>query len=227
MNSPISDYNYYNKLKNIKDIAYFNLFEKYHKTKLFGPDKQIEIDDTDQESILINKFGGYPIPGIIYTFIYKEAIIIETPNKKPIEFIDLVPLTFCLNISREGFTGLNLNMLPVKPRLDFLQMFYNFYEPFLKREVDLLAQNDKLALNKAFISLMSKGESKDFLKKISLMASQNFSFAFRKYIYSKLINFRIVEYSEWKYIPFYEAKDAFRKLNLSSIYNLYNRSKQK
>jgi len=35
----------------------------------------------------------------------------------------------------------------------------------------------------------------------------------------------MVEYSEWKFIPFYEPKDAFRKLNQSDLYKYYNRSR--
>jgi len=225
MNSPKQDFDYYSNLNGIKDIAYFNLFEKYHTIKLTGEKKQIEIDDTDQESVLISKFGGYPIPGIIYTFVYGELIKIENLPKKPQEYIDLVPLTFCLNINRDGFTGINLNLLPASTRLSFMQLFYDTYKDFLKREVDVLAQNNKLSLNKEFINLMAKNESRLILKTFSKIASENFSFAFRRYQYPKIKNFRIVEYSEWKYIPYYEPKDAFRKINLSVLYNLYNKSK--
>jgi hypothetical protein len=226
MNSPTEDYKFYTEVNGIKDIAYFNLFEKYHINKLDGPDKVIEIDDTDQETLLINKFGGYPIPGMIYTYIYGEPAKIEDPPKTPKEYIDLVPLTFCLNITRDGFTGLNLNLLPATVRLSFLETFYNLYKNFLKNRVDRLAQNNKLAINKEFINLMGSGESRQILKLISKVASENFSFAFRRYQYIKIINFRAIEYSEWRYIPFYEPKDAIKKLNLSVIYNLYNKNKQ-
>ena len=35
----------------------------------------------------------------------------------------------------------------------------------------------------------------------------------------------MVEYPEWRYIPFYDPRSAFRKLSQSQMYKLYNRSK--
>ena len=40
----------------------------------------------------------------------------------------------------------------------------------------------------------------------------------------KVDKFRMIEYSEWKFIPFYEPKNAFRKLNQSQLYKLYGES---
>lgn len=224
MNSPIDDYNYYLKLDNITKEAQYNLFGKYFNDKLIGADKKIDIEDTDQESILISKFGGYPIPGIIYTYIYGDLVEIENLPKKPEKYIDLVPLTFCLNINRDGFSGLNLNLLPQKARLSFLELFYQIYKDFFQ-EVENLTQNDKLALNKKFINFMASNESKQLLKIFSQIAGENFKFAFRRYLYPKISSFRIIEFSEWKYIPHYIPNDAIKKLNLSVLYNIYNKSK--
>ena len=225
MNSPQEDYKFYSQIKGIQDIAYFNLFEMYFTNKLVGQDKIIDIEDTDQESILKEKFGGYPIPGIIYTYVYGDLVEIENLPKKPEKYIDLVPLTFCLTITRDGFSGINLNLLPPSARLSFLDIFYDVFKDFLEREVDVLTQNNKLALNKKFINLMGTNKSQQLLKTFSKITSENFMFAFRRYQYAKIKGFRAVEFSQWKFVPIYNSKDAIKKLNLSVLYNLYNKSK--
>lgn len=224
MNSPIEEYNYLRNLDNIFDVAYFTLFEKYMKYKLRGEEKVIQIDDTDQESIILTRNGGFPIPGIIYTFIYKGPNdAIRIPKEKAREYQDLVPLLFCMNIERESFSGLNLNLLPPNARLQFLQSFYDTFDDFLKREADVLAQNNKLALNKRFIAYMKSGKAQEMIKLFNKANRAHFHFAFRTYLIRKVDQLRMVEYAEWKYIPFYEPKDAFRKLSQNQIYKLYGR----
>jgi len=226
MNSPKDDYKYLKNLDNIFDIAYFTLFEKYMKYKFRGDDKVIEIDDTDQESLLWSQNGGFPLPGIIYTFVYKGALdSIETGKGNPKKYMDLVPLLFCMGSGRTSFKGINLNLLPPLTRLQFLQSFYETFEDFLKAEVDVLAENDKIALNKRFISYIAGGKAQKMIQLFSRKDNENFKFAFRQYSIVKVDQLRMIEYNEWKYIPFYEPKDAFRKLSQSQIYKLYGRTK--
>jgi len=226
MNSPVDNYRYLKDLNNISDVAYFTLFEKYMEYKLRGDDKVIEIDDTDQESIIWKQNGGFPIPGIIYTFIYKGALdTLESVKGKPQKYMDLVPLLFCMGSGRTSFTGINLNLLPPLSRLQFLQSFYETFEDFLKIEVDVLAENDKLALNKRFINYIRGGQAQRMIQMFSRQTGENFKFAFRQYSIKKVDQLRMIEYNEWQYIPFYEPKAAFRKLSQSQIYKLYGRTK--
>jgi len=222
MNSPTDDYRYMKNLDNVWDTAYFTLFEKYMKYKLRGEEKLIEIDSVDQESILLSKNGGYPIAGIVYTFIYHGPNV--QIGKK--EYTDLVPLVFCMNTSPGYFSGLNMNALPPPARLQFLQGFYDTFEDFLAREADVLSQNQKLALNKRFIQYVRSGKTQEMIKLFNRRYRANFNFAYRKYDIKKVEMLRMIEYPEWKYIPFYEPKDAFRKLNQNQIYKLYGRSKE-
>ena len=72
---------------------------------------------------------------------------------------------------------------------------------------------------------MKSGKGQEMLKLFNRKHRENFNFGYRRYLIEKVNNFRMVEYSEWKYIPFYDPKDAFRKLNQSQIYKLYGRLK--
>lgn len=112
--------------------------------------------------------------------------------------------------------------MPPGERLSFIQSFYDTFKDFLEKEADILSQNNKLAVNKRFLSYLG---SSDGLKMISLFnrkTSSNFNFAYRKYIFSNVKNLRMVEYVEWKYIPYYEPKDAFRKMSHSQLHQLYH-----
>lgn len=226
MRAPIEEYNFLKRVDGVAETSYYTLFEKYMKYDLRGFEKKIEIEDTDQESIIATKNGGFPIPGIIYTFLYKgDNFFIQNPPKKPSEYSDLVPLVFCLSFEKESFSGINMNLLPPLARLQFLQSFYESFEDFLGRESEVLAQNDKLAMNKRFLAYAKSGKGQEMIRIFNLKNKANFNFAFRKYLIGKVDNLRMVEYPEWKYIPFYEPKDAFRKLNLNQIYKLYGKTK--
>ena len=226
MNPPSQEYNYMKNIDGVWDTAYFTLFEKYMKQKLRGEKQLIEIDSTDLESIIWSSNGGFPLPGIIYTFIYKGANFkLGTPPEKIREYKDFVPLVFCMGGERDQYSGNNMNLLPPNVRLQFLQTFYDTFSDFLEKEVDLLAQNNELALNKRFISYVASGKGQEMLKLFNRANGANFNFAYRKYLLPKVENLRMIEYSEWKYIPFYDPKDAFRKLNQSQIYKLYGKSK--
>ncbi len=227
MINPIQENKILQHVHNIKDQAYFTLFEKYMIQQLEGSDKLIEIDSTDQESIISALNGGFPIPGIVYTFIYKGANVIVDLKKGPKEYTDLVPLIFCMNTDRGYFSGINFNTLPPDIRLKFLESFYETFKDFLEREVDVLAQNNKQAINKRFIAFMKSGGGQTMIKLFNKKNGANFNFAYRKYLIEKVDNLRMVEYSEWKFIPFYEPKDAFRKLNYKQLYKLYNLSLNK
>ena len=221
MNPPIEEYKFMKGIDGIIDQAYFTLFEKYMIYKLRGPEKAIQIDETDQESILIKKNGGFPMPGMIYTFLYGGPEV-NVMNKT---YSDIVPIVFCLRTERTTFSGINLNTLPYQARVRFLQSFYDSFSDFLKEEADTLAENDKLALNHRFLKFVGMGRGKKMIEAFNKSTSENFNFGYRKYSFPKIKNLRMIEYAEWKYIPFYEPKDAFRKLSYSELYKLYGKSK--
>lgn len=221
MNSPTEEYKFMQRIDGIIDQAYFTLFEKYMIYKLRGPEKAIQIDETDQESLLIKKNGGFPVPGMIYTFLYGGPEV-KVLNKS---YSDIVPIVFCLRTERTTFSGINLNTLPYQARISFLQSFYDSFRDFLESEADTLAENNKLALNYRFLKFAGMGRGKKMIEAFNKSTSENFSFGYRKYSFQKIKNLRMIEYAEWKYIPFYEPKDAFRKLSYSELYKLYGKSK--
>lgn len=223
MESPAKKYKTLSNIDNIKDIAYDVLFTKYIVRNLKGPSKVLDIDSTDQESLMLKMNGGFPLPGFIYTFMYpKKDGLVEMESGD--QYIDLVPIVFCLGVKGKIFQGINLNTLPISERVKFLEIYWRAYKIFFK-DIEELTENNKLALNMKFIRLMSSPVAGKVLKIMSKATNANFSYGFRSYDAGIIKQLRMVEYVEWDYIPFYEPKNAFRGMNQKEIHDLYWRTK--
>lgn len=223
MNSFKDEYKELKKIKNIYEEAYKQLVIFPLVDKLYGNKKLIQLDDIDQESKLFNLNNGKPIPGMIYTFLYKAKEILTYDNQ---EFMDIMPLIFCLRSTPYNFTGINLNMLPNKVRLKFLQEYYETYERYFIN-IDEFLRDGKPAINTSFLRYMQSPNGSKFAELIGNQIDCNIEFAYRKYYYEYVELFRMIEYTQWKYIPFLEPINAFRKADLSKIYKMYRESLKK
>lgn len=224
MDSPIERYKTLQQIDNIKDIAYKTIFTKYVIQNLRGKNKMWEWESTDQESLMIAKNGGYPIPGSIYIFEYDKKGEQQTINTGGIQkdFYDVVPLVFCTSVKsrKSTFEGINFNFLPPLERVKLLEAYYRAYKNFFK-DLEVETQNNELALNRKFIGFASSPIGGQLIKFFSKLANANFRYAYRKYSFNKIDNFRMIEYCEWNYIPFYEPKDAFKGANQKQIQSQY------
>ena len=225
MDSPVKRYRSLMDIDNIKDIAYQTLFTKYIVENLRGQQKNWEIDSTDQEGLMKRLNGGFPLPGFIYTFLYPpqrpgDGVVEVKDGDSLRKYIDYVPIVFCLSVEKGSFKGINLNTLPNLERVKFLETYYNGYKAFFK-DIEILTENDKLALNMAFISAASSGDAKEVLYTMNQVARANFSYGFRTYKMEKIKILRMIEYSEWNYIPFYDPRNAFKLMNQKQIHALY------
>ena len=220
MISPNEENSYLKSINNIKSIAYYELYEKYLIQNKKGDAKLTEIESTDQESLINSRNGGYTIPGMIYTFIYGELDKIQTSLFTK-NYIDFAPLVFCLNNDIGSFKGINMNMLPEKIRLQFLNSYYTTFIDFFKREAEVLSQNQKLAINKRFVEYVKEGKGQDLLKIFNSQCKANFNYGYRSYKLEKVKRLRMIEYNEWKYIPIIEPLNAFKKISQNIVQNLY------
>ena len=228
MESPIKRYKILLDVNGIKQISYDTLFTKYIEQNKKGDDKRLEIDTTDQESLMLAANGGYPLPGFIYTFIYPPSpgdLIKVTSKGKVKEYSDYVPLVFCTSVDKtKSFKGINLNTLPNLERVKFLELYYSGYKSFFK-DIEVLTENDKLALNKTFISHVASNKGAELINLFSKMANANFGYGYRTYNMQKIKQLRMIEYTEWELIPHYSARDAFKKMNEKQIHELYYQTK--
>ena len=231
MESPRIVHEQLKRIDDIEHIAYDRLFTNYLVLNYKGQDKLIEIDSTDQESVLSSK-GVPAFPGMIYTFInMSEKNITEIQNfttGKTMQFHDFTPILFCTSFNPllSTIKGLNLNMLPKEERLKFIQAFWEYYKQFFDR-IEEKTEWQKEALNRKYIIATIVGRNPALFKHFNQTQSAKFEFAYRTYNLKNLRNYRMLEYEEWRYIPFFDAKQSFKRANLDKIYQTYKENKNK
>jgi hypothetical protein len=60
---------------------------------------------------------------------------------------------------------------------------------------------------------------------MSKVSNANFKYGYRSYNVQRIKQLRMVEYTEWDYIPFYDPKNAFKGMNQKQIHDLYWRTR--
>ncbi|MGL5691326.1 MAG: hypothetical protein ACRDD8_10995 [Bacteroidales bacterium] len=218
----LREYNDLKGLKGIEAIATYELFKQPLIERAKGDKKIKNLEDTDQESVLRKYNGGYPLQGNMYTFFYK---LDELDKKNDVN--DKAPILHLYGVNENGVMyGLNLNLLPNLVRLKYLEAFYKIYKEHFTK-ADNLIENNKVCLNKSFITTIKIDRVRDFLFKINNMTKEDVTYAYRTYKFKNVAHFRLIEYSDWKYIPFFNAKNSFLNNNLNEIYRLYLKTKIK
>ncbi len=232
MQSPKLTYEQMKRITGIEDVAYKRLFENYLKIGLKGDAKRIDIESTDQESLLNKSAFNRPVIGMVYTFIHiNENTLGELQNMssgKSIQFHDYTPILFCTNFNplTSIIKGLNLNMLPSSERVKFFEAFYNEYKQFFER-IEEKTEYQKEAKNKKYEIAALMGRNPAIFQKFNKEQNSLFNFAYRSYNLKNVAKFRMIEIEEWKYIPFFNAKESFKKANLDTIYRTYWDNKNK
>lgn len=225
MIAPFIEYEQLKKLNDIEDVAFERLFTNYLFLNLKGEKKLIDIESTDQESIALKK--AIALPGMMYTFINMNetnlAQLLNIKTNETIEFHDITPIVFCTsyNPMHKMMKGLNLNILPNTERLKFLQAFWEHYKQFFEK-VEEKTQYQKEAFNTKYIIASIIGKNPELFKLFNKKYNALFNFAYRSYKIENIQNYRMIEYEEWRYIPFYNANTSFRKIGMKQIYQLYN-----
>lgn len=226
MDSPKNIHEQLKRIDNIEKVAYDRIYTNYLKLNLKGDKKLVDIDSTDQESEINKRNMGLPLPGMIYTFWHvseKNLSFIENIlSKKEFEFHDLSPILFCTSVNPLSgtFKGLNLTLLPLGERLKFLQGYYEMYENFFdKVEIDI--NDNKIAINKKFIGSVLAGRGPMIIDVLSKRYSAFFKFGYRTYKFTNVKQLRMLEFEEWNYIPFVDARNAVKYITLDQIHKIY------
>ena len=226
MKSPKELYEVYKRIDDIEKVAYERLIENYLQLELKGDKKLIEIDSTDQESLISRFNHGMPVPGLIYIFINLDtknlAELENFKTGKQVTFHDFTPLVFCtsFNPMTKLMKGINLNILPPSERLKFLQAYYEYYKVFFQK-IDEKIENGKLAINYTYIMATILGKNPQLFEIFNKKYNTLFEFGYRSYYLKSVRKFRMIEYEEWKYIPFLVPAYAFKRINLQMLYQMY------
>lgn len=181
--------------------------------KLYGIKKIKELDGMDQESLMINEF----YPSCFYTFLY------NLPDKqviKKISFVDYIPLIMCFGIGPKFIHGINFNLIPNKYIAAILNIIQNSNPKFYNNDIAYYVEKNQVAINQQFASILINDKSRlDFIDLISNKLKIDLKIAYRKYNKQYIKNARLIEYSSWKYIPFFDSDYSVRDVNLKQLQN--------
>jgi len=232
MESPIIIYEQMKRIDNIEDVAYERLYENYLKYNLKDEKKLIEIDSTDQESLIQEKISKLPIPGMIYTFFHVNdkalALLKNEKTGKEFQYHDITPVLFCTyyHTTNRTIGGINMNLLPTKERLKFFISYYDRYKEFFE-DVERLTENKKIAINKKYVNLVLSGKGQGMIKAFNKIQNSLFDYGYRSYKIENIRKLRMIEFEEWRYVVFLNPKQSFKKINLEQIYRIYYDNKNK
>lgn len=168
------------------------------------------------------------IPGCIYCFIYKAinptTYIID--NQK-LQYFDKLPILYVIKETPDTITGINLNFCNRDLRVAILNMIYNMDEDFffnnndIKNDVD----NGKIITSNSINKFLLNDNTciQQIMYKLNKTYNipNNPNIFIRTYSKSLIRNIRMIEYWQWKHIPFlnYNASENKQDI-LNTIYKL-------
>ena len=185
------------------------LFENLLENPKYGRDKAVTLEYIDNESKMNNITGGNQMfPGSIHTFLYmSKKLLTNEDSTVEHEFVDVAPLFWFLGNKRSGkklyVTGINFNLLHPLKRCFLLDVMYNadkdYFENFYSRN-----------------QLGAKGLMRiNFETLWPLLKRANIAPVVYDIQYIKRL--RLVEPTEYKYIPFLDFTESVRGLNLHKL----------
>lgn len=168
------------------------------------------------------------IPGCIYCFIYKAmnptTYIVD--NQK-LQYFDKLPVLYVIKETTNTITGINLNFCNRDLRVAILNMIYNMDEDFffnnsdIKNEVD----NGKIITSNSINKFLLNDNTciQQIMYKLNKTYNipNNPNIFIRTYSKSLIRNIRMIEYWQWKHIPFLNYNASENKQDvLNTIYKI-------
>lgn len=168
------------------------------------------------------------IPGCIYCFIYKamNPTTYIVGNQK-LQYFDKLPVLYVIKETPNTITGINLNFCNRDLRVAILNMIYNMDEDFffnnsdIKNEVD----NGKIITSNSINKFLLNDNTciQQIMYKLNKTYNipNNPNIFIRTYSKSLIRNIRMIEYWQWKHIPFLNYNASENKQDvLNTIYKV-------
>lgn len=196
----ISPLNFYKIKENIEgwEKSGHNVY-KYFMKEYFKPVKNPRTD-------IITNFK-FLIPGRIYTYQYDPLY------KDVLDFYDKRPIMLCIKNYIHPKTknnlqlGINLNFIPKEIRVFIIESIWKSFKKIIERDLEQreLDQDPKLRQTMLFTDTFDYYGLLEYL--LGTVAKTNWKFAIRQYIWERIDNAKFIDYTDWRYISFLEAKD--------------------
>lgn len=168
------------------------------------------------------------IPGCIYCFVYKAinptTYIID--NQK-LQYFDKLPILYVIKETANTITGINLNFCNRDLRVAILNMIYNMDEDFFFNNGDIKndVENGKIITSNSINKFLLNDNTciQQIMYKLNKTYNipNNPNIFIRTYSKDLIRNIRMIEYWQWKHIPFLNYNASENKQDvLDTIYKL-------
>lgn len=199
------------KLQSMAEQATENLVQLLLVDNKRGSGKTNELTGMNMEST----FNYTVLPSMIYTFLYDSP---DAEKMDETNFKDHLPVILCTSFDGRYVTGLNFNLIPNDIRANILDIIYNAFSNFYEDSLNDAVSKNKAVLNEKFaVLLMNDRQRADFMKILDAKLGMNISNAYRVYDVKYIRNIRLIEYDNWKYVPFLSFKDSVRGAGLATL----------
>lgn len=177
---------------------------------LVGDNKIVDLESTDMESKVRVQFT----PSLFYTFFY----LAENDTIAGVSAVDYIPLILCAKKSGKFVEGLNFNILPNEMRAVMLDAIDKSFDNYYTGRGLNEAQAGELAINETFGDILLNDSKRiQFMKYFETKTGVSIMSAYRKYNISHISKPRMIEYSDYKYIPLLYFEDAVRGIALNKL----------
>lgn len=200
--------------KKAKKTILVDLYDK----NLYGKDRAIDLEFWEDEKYF--KEVSLFIPGCFYIFRHDGQII---KNQEGKEFHDVVPIFLALSVGtdREGedkyVLGINFNVLTKPVRAAILQEL-NDADPKFFDNLFLDRWNKKHTYSKTIVKMFIGPRLSKFCERICQKYKiDKKSVAFRKYFIKNISKVRLIDYWQWKFLPFLDFEKGIRGVNLAKL----------
>ena len=177
---------------------------------LRGNDKQRTLTAHNMEDMLKNQF----VPSMFYLIMYAKSDRQESIGNN--EFYDVCPLIFCTGSNGKYITGINFNFIPNDIRARVMDIVTDSQQKFYDK-IETMNVTDVRVNTPLGSLLISENGASAFISFIKAKIGVDLSNCLRTYNISNIANVRLIEYDEWKYIPYLSFKDSVRGANLANI----------
>lgn len=179
---------------------------------LVGDNKIVDLESTDMESKVRVQFT----PSLFYTFFY----LAENDIIAGVSAVDYIPLILCAKKTGKFVEGINFNILPNEMRAVMLDAIDKSFDNYYTGRGLNDAQAGELAINETFGDILLNDSKRiQFMKYFEAKTGVSIMSAYRKYNISHISKPRMIEYSDYKYIPLLIFEDAVRGIALNKLQN--------
>ena len=203
--------------KKLTDLANKTILQDLYDKNLRGQKRAVSLNFWEDEKAFesVGKF----IPGCFYIFKHQGESLTTEDGRK--EFHDILPIFLSLRVGddkgRKFVFGINFNILTKPVRAAILQELYNMDRPFF----DNLSKEHikgRHVYSKTILSAFAQDSGMRFCDYIcTKYRIKKESIAFRKYYFDNILRYRMIDYWQWKYLPFLDVAQGVRGVELSKL----------